>query len=254
MLYCYATNPIDPSDKGFLHSRTIMEAFAEGSGGTIAPPYRLMDGEAAAYGILRGTEDIIRQCEYVGRDYYYVDHGYLGAGHYSGYYRVTKNGRQAAIPPESEYVYPPDRLNATGIKLRPWKRRGTHILVIPLTGAVAAFYGIDPGLWLESIQAEIASHTSRPVIIKEKGLGSINQYLKEAWCLVTHSSNSAVDALVDGVPVVVTGESACAPMSWKFKDIESPVWPERDWWLRALAYQQFTLDEMKSGVCWEAVR
>ena len=251
---CYSTSPISNDDQGFRHSRTIMAAFAEGCRGQVVPPTKLFDGPAAMYGILRGTGEIIRQCEWVGRDYYYIDHGYLKPGHYDGYYRVTKNARQADIPDPKEYIFPPDRLKKTGVEARPWRRSGKNILVIPVTGAIGEFYGINPDRWLGVVTDEVANHTDRPIEVKHKGLGAIEESLKDTWCVVTHSSNTAVDALVNGVPVIVLGESACELMSWGFGDIETPYWPERELWLQALAYQQFTLSEMRNGTAWKILQ
>ena len=251
---CYATNPESETDKGFQHSRVIMAAFAEGCKGQIVPPIKLLDGPAAMYGILRGTGEIIRQCEWMGRDYYYIDHGYLKAGHYGGYYRVTKNARQADILDERVSTPPSDRLERLGVNLRPWRRHGNHILVIPVTGAVGNFYGVDENQWLAAAVSEISNHTDRPILTKPKGQGSLQDALKNCWCVVTHSSNVAVDALIEGVPVITLGESVCNTISWNFADIEKPYWPERDWWLRAVCYNQWTLDEMRSGECWEYVK
>ena len=229
-----------------------MSAFAEGCAGQMVPPIKLFDGPAAMYGILRGTAEIIRQCEWVNRDYYYIDHGYIGAGHYKGHYRVTKNARQAHSLNLTEV--PEDRLKKLGVELRPWRRHGDHILVIPLTGAIADYYGIDPDKWLQSTVSEITTATDRPVQTKIKGQGNLEKALKNCWCVVTHSSNVAVDAILNGVPAITLGESICENVSWGFEDIEQPVWPEREWWLRAVAYNQWTLDEMRSGECWRHVK
>src|SRR3990167_9325100 len=248
---CYSTSPIHNDDQGFRHSRVIMAAFSEGCKGQVVPPTKLFDGVAAMYGILRGTAEIIRQCEWVGRDYYYIDHGYLKPGHYDGYYRITRNARQAEVADPREYIYPPDRLKKVGVEIRPWRRTGKNILVIPITGAIGEFYGINSDQWLRVVTDEITSHTARPIEVKYKGLGAIEEALKDTWCVVTHSSNTAVDALVNGVPVITLGESACELMSWDFGDIECPHWPERELWLQALAYHQFTLTEMRNGTAWK---
>jgi len=228
-----------------------MSAFSDGCDGQLVPPIKLFDGPAAMYGILRGTAEVIRQCEWVNRDYYYIDHGYIGAGHYKGHYRVTKNARQATL---DNTEYPEDRLNKLGAKLRPWRRHGDHILVIPLTGAIADYYNIDPEKWLQSAVSEISNATDRPVQTKIKGQGNLEQALKNCWCMVTHSSNVAVDAIMNGVPAITLGESICESVSWSFEDIERPVWPEREWWLRGVAYNQWTLDEMRSGECWSHIK
>lgn len=238
MIRCYATD--------HQHSRVIMHAFAEGCGGQIVPPVALYEGQAAMYGILRGTGDIIRKCERVGRSYHYLDHGYIGAGHYDGYYRVALNGRQSVIPVEREWSS--DRFKSLGVELKPWRKDGKHILIVPLTGAVADFYQIDAKNWLADTAQKISKHTDRNVLVKAKGEGNIQEALRDCWCVVTHSSNCAVDALLEGVPVVTLGESAAEPVSWNLEDIERPYWPERENWAFGLAWHQWRLDELRSGL------
>ena len=241
------TTPVKVYTTNHQHSRVICTAFAEGCGGQIVPAHRLLDGPAAMYGILRGTGEIIKECEFVGRDFYYIDHGYLSPGHYDGFYRVTKNGMQA----EGMIEKPPDRWEALNLELRPWRRKGRHILVCPLTGAVGSFLGIDPQKWIESVTREISQHTARPIQVKQKGEGELKDSLLDCWCLVTHSSNAAVDALRDGVPVITLGDSAAWDVAWAFENIEKPIWPDREPWLFWLAYQQFSLSEMRDGTAWK---
>lgn len=127
-------------------------------------------------------------------------------------------------------------------------------MICPLTGYIGEFLGIDPEKWLQTVVGEVSAHTSRPIIIKPKGEGDLDEALRDAWCIVTYSSNAAVDAILAGVPAVVLGQSAVRPVAWSLDNIENPAWPERELWLRALAHHQFTLDEMRSGYAWEQVR
>ena len=237
---------------GHVHSDIICAAFAEGCKGQLVPPLKLLNGPAAMYGILRGTAEIVKACEWLARDYYYIDHGYINAGHYDGYYRITLNGRQCSPNPRSNHS--DDRWRKLGRPLRPWKRSGRNILVVPLTGAVAEFYRIDPVLWLETVVTEIASWTARPVVVKRKEEGEIDEYLRDAWCVVTHSSNLATDALLAGVPVIALGESAARTCSWHWRNIEQPEWIEREWWMHEIAYNQFTLAEMRDGGAWKILQ
>lgn len=234
------------------HSRIICGAFAEGCQGRIVPAHRLLDGPAVMYGILRGTGEILKQCEWVGRDYYYIDHGYVGARHYDGYYRVSKNGRQAVILGDA--AVSSERWEKLRVPILPWRKNGRHVLVIPLTGAIAGFYGIDPKMWLDAVSGEVSKFTDRPILTKKKEEGELFSYLEDAWCVVTHSSNVAVDALLCGVPAVTLGESVVAPVSWGLVDIEKPVWRDRMGFFGALASHQFTFNEFRSGYAWEHVR
>jgi hypothetical protein len=73
-----------------------------------------------------------------------------------------------------------------------------------------------------------------------------------AWALVTHSSNAAVEALLEGVPVFCTAPCAAYRMGRPdVAAIEAPALPDdREQWAWNLARAQWTLAEMKSGECW----
>ncbi len=72
--------------------------------------------------------------------------------------------------------------------------------------------------------------------------------LKDVWCVVTHVSACAVDAILSGVPAIVTGPSIARPISGKIEDIEKPPTPDRERWLNNLAYSQFSVQDIKSGL------
>lgn len=72
----------------------------------------------------------------------------------------------------------------------------------------------------------------------------------QVHAVVTHHSNLALDALVQGVPVYCeTG--AAKVMSFHPDEIQSAAIPAgREQFLWDCAYLQWTLEEMKSGECW----
>lgn len=88
----------------------------------------------------------------------------------------------------------------------------------------------------------------RPIAGIGYEFGAIN------WCkvaaVVTHHSNIALEALVQGVPVYCeTG--AAKSMSFHPDEIQSAAIPAGlEQFLWDCAYLQWTLDEMKSGECW----
>jgi hypothetical protein len=229
----YATN--------HTHSQVVCNAFAKGCNGKIVPPVSLLPGPAMVYGILRGCGEIIKECEWIGRDYFYVDHGYFRRGYYDGYFRVCLNALQADVPSN----LPPDRWESLDVDLRPWNRTGRHIVVCPISGYLATHLGIDPRKWTEAVVKELSRYTDRPIIVKHKDGTPLP--LKDAWCLVAYTSNAAVDAIISGIPVIVLGDHPAKDLSWDWKHIESPYWPEREWWCHRLAHTQFTLDEISRG-------
>ena len=232
------------------HSQVICRALSLGIRSRVLPPIDLQPGPAAMYGILRGCDRIIKLCEWIGRDYFHLDHGYIGRGHYQGFYRISRNGLQW----DGEGEYPPDRWLALKTRLSPWNRNGRNVVVCPISRAVADFYGIDPHLWLRAVIAELGSYTDRPVVVKPKDEGDLRPALQDCFVLVAHQSNAATEAVLHGVPAIVLGQSAAAPVArTRIADVENPNYAEREPWCYGLAYHQWTLDEMREGRCWEMV-
>jgi hypothetical protein len=239
-----------------FNSQVVCKALATGSGGQIVPATQLLDGPGVVYGILRGCDKVLKESWLVGRDTYHVDHGYFGrgSGDFRGYYRISRNGLQvcSGLGPGSDPP-PGDRWEALGIRLKGWRKGGEEVVVAPLSRAVGQFLGIDPHRWLQLVIAEIRTFTDRPIVIKAKDSdASIQDSLRKAFCLVTHSSNSAIDALVEGVPVFVTGDCAAKFLAGgPLSNIEKPKYPDREPWFRVLSYSQWTLSEVQRGRCWE---
>lgn len=77
---------------------------------------------------------------------------------------------------------------------------------------------------------------------------SLQSDLDGAHCLVTHGSIAAVESVILGCPVFVHPDSAAALVGHtKLKHIESPVYPDRQPWLNALAYSQYSESELIDG-------
>lgn len=243
------------------HSRAICGAFAEGARAPMVGAGALQPfGDCVVYGRLRGCDRIIREASQAGRDWWYIDRGYLRATRdtdYSGYFRVTRNHLQGDGTGTPNY----DRLAALGITLRPWRADGHHVLVCPPGEVYAGLSGFDAVEWQRGVVETLQAHTDRPVRVREKPRGGgrnvpLAQDLIDCWAVVAHSSNVAVDALVLGVPVFVTdrcGARRCAETD--LSRIESPRLPDdREEWAATLAAQQWTLDEMRSGLAWRQLQ
>ena len=150
--------------------------------------------------------------------------------------------------------YPKDRLETLGVFIKSWRKTGRNVIVCPISSAVGEFYGIKPSLWLKLVIEEIQRYTDRPVVIKPKDSDStLWSVLLDAWCIVAYNSNAALEAIVNGVPAFVLGPAASRGMAeTSLSKIETPKYPEnRELWLCGLSYQQWTLDEIRAGKCWE---
>jgi hypothetical protein len=208
----------------------------------------------------RGTRVLIDRWTVEGRPWIYRDRGYLrrgrmarsglAAGAGEGYWRWHLGTTQLdRVAPR-----PSDRFARLGIAARPWRRGGRHILVAEPSATLAVFHGLAG--WGERTVAALRRHTDRPILVRPKPpprgpATPLAADLKDAHALVTHTSNAAVEAAVLGVPIFVDPASAARHVGLTdIAKIETPVYPDRDAWLAALAYCQFSEAEMLDGTMW----
>lgn len=225
-------------------------AFAQGCGGTVAPQRRLHPGPVAMFGSRR-LWGLLEQARAEGRDWYYGDHGYFGR---FTFYRVTRNAHQHTGRGEPAYT----RLKALGVTVAPWRRGGGHVLVCPPDQIFAGLFGFDGQAWAENIVAELRGRTDREIRVRSRHGNQDRPLwadLEDCWALVTFMSNAAVEAVLAGVPVFCTGRCAALTMgSDDLSLIESPRRPHgRRRWAAVLAANQWTMDELRDGACWEAI-
>ena len=143
------------------------------------------DTLTVVYGILRGTGEILKDCEREREDYIYCDHSYFDScrsnipeGKLDGYFRLVPNDRYFRHGGQM----PSDRWNQLGIELKPWRRAGKHIVVIPVSKFVANYQGFDPQAWLSETVTELRQHTDRRIIIKPKDADQpFSAVLENAW-------------------------------------------------------------------------
>jgi hypothetical protein len=188
----------------------------------------------------------------------------------------------------------PDRWNVLRRPIRPWQTRGRHVLVLgqPLHGQSSQ--GVDIFDWYAKTLAAVRKATRKPIVIRQhprlfkhgKGanvrrspeadresilarlpkhlraevqwarFGRLEVDLREAWAAVVFSSNAAVGAVLDGVPVFA-GSPACVAYpvaNHLMSNIERPAYPDRSAWAYALAYAQWNCHELRAGTAWTRYR
>jgi hypothetical protein len=243
--------PVSYYTPGEGSSPKFAYAFARGCQGTITDEgLPLFDGPVALFGS-PSLWPVLRAAQADGRDYYYGDHAYFGRNRF---YRITKNAHQH----DGRGHYSPDRFHHFGRWVYPWRSSGSHIVVCPNSDIYFALHGLDGPTWVRETVATLKQHTDREIRVRWKNTGlPIQADLVDAWAVVAFSSAAAIDALIVGVPVFV-----CAPFCASYRmgladlaQIESPIFPDdREPFLWALAYQQWTLSEMLQGMAWRALQ
>lgn len=232
-------------------SYDICQAFAQGCGGHLS--LLLREGPAFFYGVDASNVDIWNSVRQHQREFYYCDNAFFD-GTRQQFFRVSRNALQHSGVGKSDGA----RFARLGIEIKPWRQAGEHIVVCPQsTHFMKTVVGYQ-GDWAEDVMPQIAARSSRAVVFRgwspdKAALAStLEQDLAGAHVLVTWSSAAAITAVLNGVPAIVMGQCAAAPMCGRSLDeLEQPPMPDgREEWAGVLADNQWTLDEFRSGVAW----
>jgi hypothetical protein len=101
---------------------------------------------------------------------------------------------------------------------------------------------------------ELVRHTDRKIIIKQKQMGPLKDYLKDCHAVVGYGTVATVEAAIAGIPVFSGPFCPATPIGCKdFSKIEEPICPDREEWFNSLTWSQFSLKEIKDGLCRETL-
>jgi len=230
-----------------LTSPRIAKAMREATGGVVYTDDRYRKGTWIGFGSPTKWKSLLTARK-KGDDFVFCDHAYFNRGNF---FRVTKNAWQHSGYGEPDY-------NRLEITEKPWSTDGSHVLVCPPDEVFADLMGFSAQRWLADTLDRLRKNTDRQIRIRDRsqaGRSKLKDDLKGAWCLVTYTSNAAVEALIEGIPAICTGDCASSRMSLRDPvNVEYPILPpNRREWLGVLAANQWTLHEIKRGFAWRAI-
>lgn len=259
--------------KSWEESFNIIDLLVESSGGKLTTNREEKDKPLVLRGI--GKRKTIRECREQGRDFYYVDTGYIGnfkgpnnPGGVKLWHRIVKNDYQLC---EIKYNYPDDRwkvLQNHDIRLKwaGWKDYNKKILlVLPSEKACKAF-NLDLDKWIIETTSTIKTYTDIPIEIKEKGSRSSrnnnNSIYKVfdtgVYATVSLNSIAGLESVLYGIPAFVSVPCAASPMALSdLSLIKNPFKPDLSTIHQHccnIAYGQFTIEEIKKGFAWSVLR
>lgn len=205
----------------------------------------IAEGEHICYGVLRGSDAILKTAHRMGWPWYHIDNGYFRPGHFNGYYRISKGNTQACF--NAAQASDGQRWRELGLEIGPWQRNHLgHILVCPPTAAMGTFFGFDPKAWLSHVLATLSGCSARPVVVRHKHSSRpLEEEMQGAYAVVTFNSGVAWQALLQGIPAIA--DRQCSVRTWNqfdFADIEKDLTQcDRQALFHCLANNQFTLQE-----------
>lgn len=208
------------------------------------------------FGVNHGNIGVLRSAKAQGRDWWYIDNSYFDR--YRGvYFRVTKNALQCSGSGESDGA----RFADLNIPIKPWRAElGPDILVCSQSESFMQTAAGYRGNWTEDAltalrafgadMARVRIRSWSPDKVKV-GLALLAD-LDNIRLLVTHSSASAITAMLEGIPAI-SQEGAAALITGHLTAL-SLVFPpkpaNRKAFASVLADNQFTIRELKDGIAW----
>lgn len=226
--------------------------------------------------VIRGIvkKDTIENCRRIGRDFYYIDTGYLGnfpsPGNTSGkkiWHRIVKNDVQQNVirdVPDDRWrrlVKQDPRLDWQG-----WKSHREKILFVLPNPKACRYYGFDYDSWVSETEKMIKQHIDLPIETRVKGSRSARNHeysIYDAldsgvYATVTFNSIAALESVLYGVPAFVAVPCAAEMLSSNsLNQLKAPFRPDVDLIVKQchnLAYGQFTVEEIADGTAWKILR
>jgi hypothetical protein len=165
----------------------------------------------------------------------------------------------------------PDRPKKLGIDLKPLQlQRRAEILIAAQHQQSLQWQGQPPmSEWAATLVREIRKYSDRKIILRphprsrfnlihseikielpKPVLGSYDDFNIDYnyHCVINHSSGPAVQAAINGVPVICDSSSLAGILSEKMENIENPILPDRDEWFLKLCHTEWTVEEIAQGI------
>ena len=221
----------------------------------------------------------IRDCIDKNEDWYYVDVGYLTQqitrypepkihDYDKTYFRICK-GNIHTIRGKVGSGVRLQKLESQGIdvEFKGWNTGETrHILLCPSSQMVTYHVnGLSQEEWVYNVSQEIKKYTDRPIVFRNKPRPN-NQWwqtdiktdLKNAHCLLTNMSLSAIDAILNQVPAITHQRNVASFITTRdISKIEKPMRPGHktiNEWLKMVAENQFTIGEIEDGTAYKIMK
>ena len=201
------------------------------------------------------NEDIIEHRMRSHKPFWFVDSGYNNFIHGGNkrFHRITRNDLHHG---SNSNTFPADRLVKFDSFPQPWRTGGDKILVVEPSKYICQLYGIRITAWRKEVKEELAKHTDKEIVWREKqGTRKTrgNLYLdlledESVYCVVHYNSNAGTEAIWAGVPVITLGKHITESVSRnKLSDVNDLYRGDIGNWLCQLSYSQFEYDELMDG-------
>ena len=164
-----------------------------------------------------------------------------------------------------------NRPGKLGLNLKdPIENRRAEILIVCQPERSLTWQG-QPSThdWVISQAAKISKYTDKLIVVKVHPQASFPEKIKNGivvlpknlmyghddiitdynyHCVIDHSGSAAIQALIQGTPVICDSTSLAGPLSNSIENIEQLSMPDRHQWLIEISHTEWTLGEISSGI------
>ena len=180
-------------------------------------------------------------------------------------------------------IYDDKRWPLFKLELKPWQQTGNVIVICGQHHNSEQWKGLPKlNSWVEQQIKIIRKYCDKPIVIRPHPRNSFNfdekkyphvrvnlprrdhstyddtdfkKILRSTWAVVNHSSNPAIEAVINGIPVFVSESSLCHDVgNTNVADILHPAMPARQNWANRMAYCEWTTEEIGQGLPWKRIR
>jgi hypothetical protein len=164
----------------------------------------------------------------------------------------------------------PNRPDYLGVRLNPIKNNRKHEILIACQHQYSLQWQDQPSMqtWVYEKIKELQNFTDRKIIVRPhprfpiaKLPGVVIEIPKKVidtydsfdidynyHCVINHNSGPAVQAAIDGVPVICDKSSLAADVSGSIENIENIQLPDRADWFLKICHTEWTVEEIAAGI------
>ena len=179
----------------------------------------------------------------------------------------------------------PDRVSKFGIELKPWIEDNQFITIAtqrPDSHQWSTMPTVET--YVQNAVNNIRQHTQKDIVIRPhprdritdfnkiarenknvyfdvpKSIGdgdkvNFSDILSRSYCVVNHSSNPALEAVINGINVFTGTQSFAYPMSMKhWGELNDPPHRDRNLWLQQLTHIEWWPEEIAEGKPWNRLK
>ena len=180
-------------------------------------------------------------------------------------------------------IYDDKRWPLFKLELKPWQQTGNVIVICGQHHNSEQWKGLPKlNSWAEQQIKIIRKYCDKPIVIRPHPRNPFNfdekkyphvrvnlpkrdhstyddtdfkKILRSTWAVVNHSSNPAIEAVINGIPVFVSESSLCHDVgNTNVADILHPAMPARQNWANRMSYTEWTTEEIGQGLPWQRIR